>query len=146
MNNTLRFLAFAILSSIASSALSAQQKPPPCGELKYENHNMVDYGPLRISAVRGIVKDPLGVVIPDGCVGVFSESDHKLITAGGVDSEGLFEIPSIPEGKYRLIVACNSFCAANVSIILRNQAHGKKRLVAIMRPGGIDDCSYVEWR
>lgn len=146
MNNTLRFSVLAIFSSFASSPLSAQQKSPLCGELQYENHNMIDYGPLRISAVRGIVKDPLGIVIPHACVGVFSESNHKLVAAERVDSEGLFEIPSIPDGKYRLIVAYDSFCAANVSIILRNRAHGKKRLVATMRPSGIDVCSHVEWR
>ena len=86
-----------------------------------------------------------GVAVPNARVGIFSDTDQKLIATGKVDSEGLFEIPSIPNGEYRLIVAYDGFCATNVSIVSKNRPRGKKKLLAIMKPGAVDVCSYVEW-
>ena len=146
MNNIGRLLILAVFSLLARSPLCAQQSAPPCSEMKYEHHNMIDYGPLRVSVIRGSVMDFQGVAVPNACVGIFSDTDQKLIATGKVDSEGLFEIPSIPSGKYRLIVAYDGFCAANVSIVLKNRLCGKKKLLAIMKPGEVDVCSYVEWK
>ena len=146
MNNYLRLFIFAFLALLMQPPLWAQQNPPPCSEMKYEHRNMIDYGPLRISVIRGSANDIQGFVVPNACVGVFSEMDHKLIATGEAGSDGVFEIRNVPNGRYRLIVACDSFCAANVSIILRNRSRGKKRLVAMMKPRGIDVCSFVEWK
>jgi hypothetical protein len=96
--------------------------------------------------IRWSAKDFQGFVVPNACVGVFSETDHKLVATGEAGSDGVFEIQNVPNGKYRLIVACEGFCAANVSIILKSRSHVRKRLVATMKPSAVDVCSYVEWK
>ena len=146
MNNIGRLFILAVFSLFARSPRCAQQSAPLCSEMRCERHNMIDYGPLRVSVIRGSAMDFQGVAVPNACVGIFSDTDQKLIATGKVDSEGLFEIPSIPSGKYRLIVAYDGFCAANVSIVLKNRLCGKKKLLAIMKPGEVDVCSYVEWK
>jgi len=45
--------------------------------MKYEHHNMIEYGLLRVAVIRGSVKDFQGAVIPGACVGIFSETDQK---------------------------------------------------------------------
>src|SRR6267143_3809167 len=102
MNNFVGLSVLAIFPLLACPPISAQQNSPPCGEMKYEDRNMIDYGPLRISAVRGSAKDFQGFATRNACVGVFSEADHKLVATTKATSEGLFEIPNIPNGHYRL--------------------------------------------
>ncbi len=138
------FLSFLFLATTPS--LWALQNGLPCGDMKYERHNMVDYGPLRISIIQGIANDVQGCAIPHACVGVFSEADFKLVASGQTDSEGHFKIQDVPDGKYRLVVTSEGFCAANAPIILRRRPHAKEKLVAIMKPRGIDVCSYIEWK
>jgi hypothetical protein len=146
MTSMVRLFVLAILCLFMWCPLWAQQKTPPCPQMEYEHHNMIDYGPPRVSAVRGSAKDFQGFVVSHVCVGVFSKGDHKLVAAAQADSEDLFEIRNIPNGKYLLIVASEGFCAANVPIILRHHSHGRKKLVATMKPSEVDVCSYVEWK
>src|SRR5260370_33690106 len=138
MNNYLPPFIFGFPALLMEPPLWAQKNPPPGREIKYEHRNMIDYGPLRISGIRGFAKDIQGFVVPNACVGVFSEMDHKLIATGEAGYDGVFEIRNVPNAKDRLIVACESFCAANVSIILRNRSRGGKRLVTMLTPRSID--------
>jgi len=146
MKNTSRLLSYAIFCLLAQSVLCAQQNPSHCNEMQYEHHNMVDYGPLRISIARGVTKDFQGFVVPHACVGIFSETNQAVIATAQADTGGQFEIRNIPDGKYRLVVASEGLCTANVLVILKNQARGKKRLVVTMKPSSVDVCSYVEWK
>ncbi len=141
-----QLFVLALLSPFVLPSLRAQRSPSPCKEMKYEHHNMIDYGPLRISAVRGIAKDFQGFAASDACVGIFSETDHMLVATAQTDSKGLFEIRGVPDGRYVLIVASEFYCAANVSVILRGRSHVKKRLLATIKLSAFDVCSYVEWK
>jgi hypothetical protein len=77
MNNFVGLSVLAIFSLLACSPLGAQQNPPPCGEMKYEDRNMIDYGPLRVSAVRGDAKDFQGLATHNARVGVFFRSGSQ---------------------------------------------------------------------
>lgn len=140
----LAFLTCLFLTPPAS--LRAQQSGSPCEDMKYEHHNMVDYGPLRISNLWGTTKDADGFTVPNACIGVFNESDHRTVATGQADSEGHFEIRNVPNGKYRLVVASDGFCAANAPVILRKRSRGKKKLVVTLKPSAVDVCSFMEWK
>src|SRR5579864_1823419 len=43
------------------------------GTTPYENHNQIDYGPLKISGVGGIATDPSDARVPHACVLLFTE-------------------------------------------------------------------------
>ena len=59
---------------------AGQKTDAVCKDLAYENRNQTDYGP-RGTAIRGTAKDSQGVAIPKVCVGVFTETEHKLVAA-----------------------------------------------------------------
>src|SRR5260370_3570509 len=84
-----------------------------CKNLTYENRNQTDYGPLQVTAVRGIAKDADGVPIPRACVGVFTEAGHKLIATTQTNDGGRFELNDIPDGDYRLVAQYDGFSPAN---------------------------------
>ena len=146
MSNIVRLSLLLFFSTPASHPLWAQQSSSRCGDMKYKHHNMVDYSPLRISAIRGTAKDVEGFAVWNACIGICSESDLKTVATGEADSDGRFEIRNIPNGKYILVVSREGFCAANVPITLKNRSRGKKKLVAIMKPSAVDTCSFVEWK
>jgi hypothetical protein len=123
-----------------------QQSPEVCKDLKYQDRNQIDYGPLRVKTLRGTVQDPQGTAIPKACVGVFSETDHTSIAATLTDAIGQFGINGIPDGDYRLVVAYEGFSPANVKLQVRRRSRGKKLLSVQMRFSGIDKGSFVELR
>ena len=45
----------------------------------YENHNQVDYGPVKISILQGGAYDPGGAPVPNALILLFTESGHKTI-------------------------------------------------------------------
>ena len=60
------------------------------------------------------------------------------------DENGRFELKGIPDGNYRLVIKYDAFCPANAKARIDRHASTKKTLIAHMRPGGIDTCSYLE--
>jgi hypothetical protein len=133
-----------IIACWAALVPAALAQDSICKDLTYEHRNQVDSRPLRISGVRGIVQDPRNVEIPQACVGIFTESDHKLVLSTCADSKGHFELKGVTAGAYRLVVKVEGFCPANARITLGRGAHLKNSLVAQMRPAGIDTCSWIE--
>jgi hypothetical protein len=132
--------AFALLGT----ALCQQSPKVASPELTYENHNQVDYGPLRIAELRGIAKDPQDVPVPDVWVLLFSEKQHTLIAQSKSDSKGAFGLEGIRGGRYRLVLKYAGFCSANIPVDLKLTSHSKRSLVVHMKPAGIDECSYGE--
>ena len=128
----------------ALSATTTSDKP--CSEMTYENRNQVDYGPLRIHHRNGIVIDPDGVRIPSACMGIFSEADHRLVSSTHSNKKGDFEIRNLPDGNYRLVAKYDGFCAANARINVTAVKRKTGRLIVHVRPGGVDDCSYIEFK
>jgi hypothetical protein len=102
----------------------------------------VDYGPLQLGTIRGIVQDRDRVKIPMACVGVFTEGDHKLVATAETDEGGRFSLEKVVKGKYVLVVKYLGFCPANVGI----QVSGKrgKSATVHMLGAALDTCSYIE--
>jgi hypothetical protein len=140
----LRLSIVSFLAFFACFPIHVQQAPANCSAMEYEHRNPIHYGPWHLTSVRGTVKAIDGFPVFRACVGAFTESDHKLVTATHVDQDGGFQVSDVANGTYRLVVASEGFCAANVAIVLKNKAHGKKKLAAVMRPTGTDVCSYIE--
>jgi hypothetical protein len=120
--------------------LPAQSSDVP----RYENHNMIDYGPLVFRSVGGVVVDSAGVVVPGATIGVFTDVDHKLVTKTTTDARGSFTLQHISSGRYRLVAHFNGFCPANVPVRIVSWPHGGigRRLVIHAVAGAIDTCSY----
>ncbi len=134
---------FRIACCVAFASLACAQEPF-CKEMSYENHNQVDYGPLKVSAVKGIVQDKSGTPIPQATVIVFTEPDHSVVLSACTRADGHFELNGVKPGDYRLVVKYDSLCAANAKIRIGRAVGSKNSLVAKMRPAGIDDCSWIE--
>lgn len=91
--------AFAVFSCLTFAfGAAGQGSTTACEDLSYQDRNQTDYGPLRVAAVQGNAKDSQGAAIPEACVGVFTETDHKLIAATETDDKGHFELKDIRLG------------------------------------------------
>ena len=134
---------FAIACWLAL-ATAAHGQDPFCKDLSYEHHNQVDYGPLSVSSVKGVVQDKDHVPIPQASVVIFTEADHRLVLSTCTGSDGHFDLKGIKPGAYRSVIKYEAFCAANAKIKIGYGVHFKNSLVAPMRPAGIDTCSWVE--
>ena len=115
-----------------------------CKNLTYESRNQTDYGPLPVAAIRGTAKDAQGIGVPKVCIGIFTETDHKLIAATETDDSGHFELKSVPGGDYRLVAKYEGFCPANAKVRIERRSRSNKLLTVEMRPAGLDTCSFVE--
>ncbi len=109
--------------------------------MTYEDRNQVDYGPLRVGVVEGHASDADGVAIPGVCLGLFSDTDHKLVATSQTDRKGGFKFRRMASGKYRIVAKYEGFCPANAILLVQPTARQPLRLH--MRPAGIDKCSYV---
>jgi protocatechuate 3,4-dioxygenase beta subunit len=142
--------AFAFLALlITCQGLSvAQQEITTCSsEMKYENHNQIDYGPLTVRDLKGQVTDVADVPIPQACLGVYTETERKLIASTTSDENGAYKFDKIRPGQYRLVVLVGGFCAANTRVVIASNLLGSIRnrpVYVHMRVRGIDDCSYVD--
>jgi hypothetical protein len=125
-------------------ATAVQAGQTTCADLTYESRNQIDYGPLRVSVISGIAQDAEGGRIPDVCVGVFTEKEHRLVAMAHSDESGRFELKAVPVGKYRLVAKYEGFCPANARLRIGRLARRKKLLTVQVRPTGIDTCSYIE--
>ncbi len=114
----------------------------------YENHNQIDYGPLRVHAIQGTTVIDVGNReqhgVPGACFALFTERDHKLVANVVADDNGHFEIRSIQPGRYRLVARATGLCTANIPLEVVKSSRQKAALVIHFRAAGIDDCSYGE--
>lgn len=116
-----------------------------CKEMVYGHENQIDPKPIELRHVAGKVLDPSGAVVPQTCVGIFTESEHKLVRFAETDERGQFTIETsgLPDGGYRLVGQVPGFCPANALIQYKARSHRKKTLVLHMNVRGIDACSYI---
>jgi hypothetical protein len=140
---TATLLAAIVITQLLSVGISLAFETPehcPRGD-NYENHNQIDYGPLRVSRIDGVATDPADAPVPSACVLLFTERSHQLVSKTGTDDRGEFRLAKIKNGRYRLVVSAGGFCSANVPIQVQ-AGSGAKSLKLHMRMGGIDTCSY----
>lgn len=125
-----------------ASGVADQGNTTVCKDLRYQDQNQTDYGPLRVSVVEGNAKDSEGVAIPRAFIGVFTEFDPNLIAAVETDDKGHFELKEIPAGDYRLVASYEGFSPANAKLRIGHSR--KKKILAVqMRPAGLDTTSFV---
>ena len=126
---------------------SAQQLSEDCKtKITYENRNQIEYQPLSISTIAGVALDKDKVPVPVVCLGLFTESDHRLVASTVTDGKGNFEFSQVAPGRYRLVAKYNGFCPANISLrLVRRSSKSQRRverLVLHMQLAGVDSCSY----
>jgi hypothetical protein len=143
--STRKLTLLAVAGALLVVPSFAQEKVGslPC-VVDYENHNQVDYGPLVVQDVKGAITDPGQGAVQKVCIGVFTETDHKLVATTASDADGKFSLQGVPPGRYRLVVKADPLCAANVPLrVVKNQR--KKQVLRVhMRPHGMDSCSYAD--
>jgi hypothetical protein len=112
------------------------------GQITYENHNQIDYGPLPVRQVAGLAHDDNGVVIPNISLGLFTEQAHALIAVVKTSADGKFVFKSVVPGRYRLVAKSEGFCTANVPIVVGDGNRADSIIELHMKVGGIDTCSF----
>ena len=137
-----KILIFVVM--LTSAGMNAQPADYPV----YENHNMVDYGPLVFRYVVGRAIDPGGAPLPGGNIGLFTEQDHRLVASTRTDAEGNFHLHGVAPGHYRLVAHFDGCCPANVRVRLARWPRGGvgRRLVIHGVVGAIDTCSYGSYK
>jgi hypothetical protein len=134
---------------------AAQAQEMTCkSRIEYGNRNQVDPKRSNVRRLSGRVisevGDPAREIGPvPACLGLFTEKDHRLVATAVADEKGRFKFKSVASGRYRLVVRDpqNAFCLANMPLrIVAWPRSTTKSLVIHMRPSGIDDCSYGDFK
>ena len=149
----MRFL-FTTIFVLVSALLVNAQVPKCKSPIEYGNRNQVDPTRSTVGRLSGHAiseaGDPAKQIGPvPVCLGVFTEKDHRLVASAVADEDGRFNFGSIPSGWFRLVVRDpqNAFCLANMPLHVVKWPRGKKKpLVIHMRPAGLDDCSYGDFK
>jgi hypothetical protein len=143
-------LLFVILIAMTSGLCLAQQRggSSECSTA-YENHNQIDYGPLRLRFVEGTSIIQVGTQkqpgAPGACFVLFTEKNHRLVLTIKADSDGRFEMKDVAAGRYRLIARAEGLCTANIPLEVLKASHRQKTEILVhFQPTGVDTCSYGE--
>jgi|SRR5580700_4146879 hypothetical protein len=144
----LLFASFVLLFSERQYLAQQGDDASQCSTA-YENHNQIDYGPLKVRAIGGTTIIQVGAQkqsgVPGACFALFTEKEHKLVASARADSEGRFELNDVLPGRYRLVARAEGLCTANVPLEVLKPLHGRKTEILVhFRPTGIDTCSYGE--
>jgi hypothetical protein len=151
------FLISSLVAAFLPPATVARQEGAPCGaEVKYVDRNQADPRQLSVLLVRGRVFVEVGEIsgettetsaLPDACLGLFTEKEHRLVAATSSDEKGQYAFGAVPAGEYRLVVHSGPFCVANVRVRVTRGGRAKgKRVVVHMRAAGYDTCSYADYK
>jgi hypothetical protein len=140
-NWILRAALSVVLLGCSANPLLGQD----CKAMRYDDQNQIDSKPVELSQVRGTAIDPNGTVIPQLCVGIFTEPAHQLVRYSQSDNNGVFIVDTngLPDGEYRLVGRVTGFCPANAILRIKSHSRRKKSLALHMNVRGIDSCSYV---
>ena len=154
-----RILKPLFMAALIGSNAFAQQGVPRCARIEYGNRNQVDPKPLSIRILSGKVFDEIGenpvqvhAPIPGACLGLFTETDHRLVASATADDRGRFRFARVSPGHYRLVARDpqNVFCLANALVRIVDWPGGgalkAKRTIVHLRPAGIDTCSYADYK
>jgi hypothetical protein len=117
-----------------------------CNQMVYEHKNQIDPKPIEVGLIRGATVYKDGSALGPICVGIFTESEHKLLVYGQSDEKGAFTLDTsrLPDGEYRFVGQVLGFCPANLIIRIRSRSHKKRTLLVHMYLSEIDICSYVD--
>ena len=147
-------LILAVLFTMYVSGITCGQEiDKSCPDaMVYENHNHIDYGPLKLPIIQGrcVVGHSSefdGFPVAEACLSLFSETSHEYLKTIVADSEGKFKFDLIKPGKYRLIARAPYLCPANIPIVVVkakkcNEIITSRLLIQFIAMGQIDACSF----
>jgi hypothetical protein len=144
----LPFISILLFLAAQPCFATAQNEDSSKCSALYENHNQIDYGPLKVRIVQG--SSNIGTSSQDesvafgACFALFTEKERKLVTIISGGSDGHFKIDDVKPGRYRLVARVEGFCAANIPLVVTGSAPRKARILVHFRTSGIDTCSYAE--
>ena len=143
----MRWFWAVVFLALTASACRAQEPAGKCSPA-YQNSNNIDYGPLVFRNLSGYDIDPASVRMAGGCIGLFTEEDHRLVAATAADQDGHFSFAAVVPGRYRLVVDFRGYCAANVPLRIVRWPRGgwHRKLVVHMSVGHIDACSVGDYK
>jgi hypothetical protein len=146
-------LSGALMFVLSQPCLAQQRGNSSQCSAVYENHNQVDYGPLKVGIIEGtsviqagppVKGSPTDPGVPGACFTLFTEKDHALVASVKADSETRFEIRDISPGRYRLVARAEGLCTANIPLEVVKSSRRRDEMVVYFRPAGIDVCSTGE--
>ena len=152
---TCRIFLTAVSLALLGSIVHVQAQTPNCkSPIEYGNRNQVDPKRSSVRKIFGRVVAEAGRPAKKAgsvpaCIGLFTEEGHRLVASVVADDEGRFKLATIPPGQYRIIVRDpqDGFCVANMALRVVRWPRGiAKSLVIHMRPSGMDDCSYGDFK
>jgi hypothetical protein len=144
--NTMRWFSTVAFLAFMASVFQAQEPTGKCAPT-YQNHNMIDYGPLVFRNLSGRAIDPSSAEVPGACLGLFTEDGHRLVAVTETDQDGNFAFATVEPGRYRLVARYDSLCTANIPLKIVRWPRGRQReLVLHMKGRGIDQCSYGDYK
>ena len=136
-----QLICIALLCVVA--VVRGQQPPSPTDTpMEYEDQNQIDYKALTLHTVAGNAHDEQGVAVPTVRLGLFTESDHKLVASTEGAADGTFKFANVAPGLYRLVAKYDGFCPANVPIRVIRGGSPNRGVDLHMKPRGLDSCSY----
>jgi hypothetical protein len=151
MKNTTTYVVLLFALTLRSAPVGAEHEND-CREHAYENHNQVDYKPLKLARVRGtgVIEIRENVIkpnetVPGACLSLFTP-EEKFIKNTKADLSGAFQFDDVAPGRYRLLVRAPGFCTANIPILVvkasRKSKVLRRKIVVHYRVSGIDTCSW----
>jgi hypothetical protein len=144
-----RVAVILIIASVSGMCSQMHDASSSCSAM-YENHNQVDYGPLKVREIRGVsdleIRGQRQEAIPVGaCFVLFTENGHQLVTSGKSDADGRFQLKQVPPGRYRLIARADGLCVANIPLeVVSSHRRRSDQIVVHFRAAGVDSCSSGE--
>ncbi len=138
-----------LIFSIYGGQTFPQQRMSVChSPIEYEDSNQSSPNVLSVNVIAGSIIDPGGADVPNVCMGLFTEDDHRLVAETTSDKKGRFGFKDIPNGRYRLVAKYSVFCTANVPIQLIREAprKGKRKQIVIHMDAGMHGCSYGDYK
>src|SRR5687767_16034613 len=91
---------FLVLLITRQGLSVAQQEKTTClNEVGYENHNFLELGALTVGDLKGQVTNEKSAPIPQSCLGVYTETEHKLIASTTSDENGNYKFDKIRPGR-----------------------------------------------
>jgi hypothetical protein len=144
--------AVLLIAFVLRAAPATPQQENTCGNKAYENHNHIDYKPLKLAKIqgRGVIEIRDNVIkpnetVPGACLSLFTP-DEKFVMSAKANPNGGFQFDDVAPGRYRLVARAPGFCTANIPIQVvkasRKSKLQSKEVVVHYRVTGIDTCSW----
>jgi len=111
-----RVCVVALLAGLSIPVMPSRAQQAGLLNVPYEDSNRVDPKPVKLAMPHGTVQGMSGQALAQAHIGVFTEREHRLVATVATNDSGLYSLPQLPPGRYRLVAEEPDFCPANVPI------------------------------